>query len=172
MDILNKIGKKASETYKVTAEKTSKLAKEAKLRMKMNENKSDIEDLYKKIGKKVYEKHITDENINIMDLLEEEITKIDVLSDDIENILKEIMSLKDVKQCSNCYEKIDKAANYCPNCGAEQEQFATDNEEEHNTGKENIKVSDDNKETAKKDDLIESAKEVEFVESTELDEDA
>jgi hypothetical protein len=56
--------------------------------MKMNENKSDIEGLYKQIGKKVYEKHLTDESINIKEVLEEEITKIDVLSDEIENILK------------------------------------------------------------------------------------
>ena len=153
MDIFNKIGKKASETYKVTAEKTGKLAKEAKLRMKMNENKSDIEDLYKQIGKKVYEKHLTDENINIKELLEEEVTKIDVLSDEIENILKEIMSLKDVKQFTNCYEKIDKSANYCPNCGAHQ--------------KEN--VEEESMQNAEEDDKEEPAKEVEIVDNNSED---
>jgi len=40
---------------------TGKIAKEAKLRMKINENKSDIKDLYKEIGKKVYEKHIRED---------------------------------------------------------------------------------------------------------------
>ena len=78
MDFFDKIGKKASETYKFTAEKTGKLAKEAKLRMKMNEDKSDIEDLYKQIGKKVYEKHLLQDTINIKEELEEECTKVDV----------------------------------------------------------------------------------------------
>ena len=45
MDFFDKLGKKASEAYKVTADKTGKLAKEAKLRMKMNELKSQINDI-------------------------------------------------------------------------------------------------------------------------------
>lgn len=130
MDFFDKIGKKASKTYKVTAEKTSKFAKEAKLRMKMNEDKSDIEDLYKQIGKKVYEKHLLQDTINIKEELEEECTKIDVLSDEIENTLNEIMSLKDIKQCPNCYEKIEKSSNYCPNCGSKQEEIQEENEGE------------------------------------------
>ena len=47
MGFFDSLGKKASAAYDATAEKTGKLAKEAKLRMKINENKSDINDLYK-----------------------------------------------------------------------------------------------------------------------------
>ena len=83
----------------------------------MNEDKSEIENLYKEIGKIVYEKHNLQDTIYIKEELEEECTKIDVLSDEIENTLKEIMSLRDLKQCPNCYEQIDKSAFYCPNCG-------------------------------------------------------
>ena len=57
MEFFDKLTKKASETYKGAAEKTSKLAKEAKLKLKINENKSKINDLYQEIGKKVYQKH-------------------------------------------------------------------------------------------------------------------
>ena len=46
MGFFDNLGKKASAAYDATAEKTSKLAKEAKLRMKINENKSNIKDLY------------------------------------------------------------------------------------------------------------------------------
>ena len=110
MDFFNKLGKKASKTYKITAEKTGKLAKEAKLRLKINENKSDIQDLYEQIGKKVYEKHIREENINIKEELEEECTKIDVLSAEIETLLKECLNLKDKKQCKKCFAEIEKQA--------------------------------------------------------------
>ena len=34
MEFFDKLGKKASEAYKVTADKTGKIAKEAKLKMK------------------------------------------------------------------------------------------------------------------------------------------
>lgn len=120
MDFFNKLGKKVSETYDATAEKTSKLAKEAKLRMKINENKSDIKELYREIGKKVYEKHVREENIDIKTELEEECTKIDVLSSEIETCLKAILELKQRKQCPKCHSEIELDSAYCPKCGEKQ----------------------------------------------------
>lgn len=120
MDFFNKLGKKVSATYDATAEKTSKLAKEAKLRMKMNENKSDINDIYKEIGKKVYEKHVREENIDIKTELEEECTKIDVLSTEIETCLKSILELKNKKQCPKCHAELELDAVYCSKCGEKQ----------------------------------------------------
>ena len=152
MDFFDKLGKKASETYKYTAEKTGKLAKEAKLRLKMNENKSDIEDLYKQIGKKVYEKHNESDSINIKEELEEECAKIDVLSMEIENTLKEILMLKDKKQCPNCFEKIDKKAQYCQNCGTKQEVIEEDKEDEEDEAKEVEILENDNTEENNSDD--------------------
>lgn len=122
MELFDKIGKKASEAYKVTADKTGKIAKEAKIKMKMNELKSEIDDLYNEIGKKIYEKYITNEEINIRQDLEEELTKIDVLSAQIDTNLKECLELKDKKQCEKCFTNIDKDANFCPNCGAKQDK--------------------------------------------------
>ena len=61
MGFFNDLGKK-------TTEATSKITKETKLKLKMNENKGKISDLYEEIGKKVYEKHIREENINIKGL--------------------------------------------------------------------------------------------------------
>ena len=39
MEFFDKIGKKASEAYKVTADKTGKIAKETKMKLKINELK-------------------------------------------------------------------------------------------------------------------------------------
>ena len=150
MDIFDKIGKKASETYKVTAEKTGKLAKETKLKIKMNENKSEIDDLYKQIGKKVYEKHIIDDVINIKEDLEEECSKIDALSQEVEDMLRETLMLKDRKQCPSCFEQIEKSAQYCPNCGTKQEEIvesekSKENQEESEAPKEVEILNDDDK---------------------------
>ena len=121
MGFFDNLGKKASSVYDATAEKTGKIAKEAKLRMKINENKSDINDLYKEIGRKIYEKHVREENIDIKTELEEECTKIDVLSAEIETCLKSILELKDKKQCEKCYAEIDLNNQFCPKCGAKQQ---------------------------------------------------
>lgn len=120
MGFFDNLGKKASAAYDATAEKTGKLAKEAKLRMKINENKSNINDLYQEIGKKVYEKHVREENIDIKTELEEECTKIDVLSAEIETCLNSILELKDKKTCTKCHAEIEIKAAFCPKCGEKQ----------------------------------------------------
>ena len=122
MDFFNKLGKNAKETYKGASKKTSELAKEAKLRMKRNENKAEISDLYREIGKKVYEKHTLSESIDIKIDLEEECTKIDILSAEIETYLNQIRELKNKKQCPKCYNEIELDANFCNHCGAKQSE--------------------------------------------------
>ena len=121
MDFFNKLTQKAKETYEGASKKTGELAKEAKLRMKMNENKSIINSLYQEIGKKVYEKHTLSETIDINVDLEEECTQIDILSAEIETCLNQIRELKDKKQCPNCFNEIDLDANFCNHCGAKQD---------------------------------------------------
>lgn len=122
MEFFDKLGKKASEAAKMTADKTGKLAKETKLKFKMGELKTQINNIYEEIGKKVYEKHVREEDICIKKDLEEQCTKIDVLSDEIDSLLKECLELKDKKQCQKCYKEIEKDVKFCPNCGEKQTQ--------------------------------------------------
>ena len=149
MGFFDNLGKKASKAYDVTAEKTGKLAKEAKLRMKINENKSDINDLYKEIGRKIYEKHVREENIDIKSELEEECTKIDVLSAEIETCLKSILELKDKRQCEQCHAEIDLKNNFCPKCGAEQPGIEVLNAEVVKEDLAKSEVEPDNQEEAR-----------------------
>lgn len=122
MDFFDKLGKKATEAYKVTADKTGKIAKETKLKFKMSELKSKIEDVYEEIGKKVYEKHVEKEEISISNDLAEQCNKIDEMSKEIENLLQECLELKDKKQCQKCFAEIEKNMKFCPECGAKQEE--------------------------------------------------
>ena len=122
MEFFDKLGKKASEAYKMTADKTGKIAKEAKLKMKMADLKGQANDIYMEIGKKVYEKHVKEETLDIKKELEEECTKLDVISDEIDSILKECIDLKDKKVCQKCYSQIEKNMKFCPECGAKQEE--------------------------------------------------
>ena len=179
MEFFNKLGKKASEAYDVTAKKTGELAREAKLRLKMNENKSDINDLYKEIGKKVYEKHVREENIDIKSELEEECTKLDVLSAEIETCLKSILELKEKTQCEQCHTEIDLDATFCPKCGAKQPEIEvkeaevvgveeSENIEDTNTDKvENSEELKDSNNEKNSENTVEKVTEVMSVETQE-----
>jgi len=114
MGFFNEIGKKTSEA-------TSKITKETKLKLKINDNKNKISDIYEEIGKKVYEKHVREENISIKEELQEECSKIDVLSKEIEEARKEILRLNNKRQCPGCYAEIEKEAAYCSKCGQKLE---------------------------------------------------
>ena len=122
MDFFDKLGKKATEAYRVTADKTGKIAKETKLKLKIGDLKSKIEDIYEEIGKKVYEKHVAKEEISIEKDLAEQCAKIDDMSKEIEKLLQECLDLKDKKQCPKCFKEIDKNMKFCPECGAKQEE--------------------------------------------------
>ena len=121
MEFFDKLGKKASEAYKITADKTGKLAKEAKLRLKIGDLKSQINNIYEEIGKKVYQNHVDSSTIDLEKEIEESCTKIDLLSEEIEMKLKECLELRDRKQCPNCFTEMDRDVKFCPECGAKQE---------------------------------------------------
>lgn len=123
MGFFDELGKKASNVYKGAADKTSRIAKESKLKSKINQDKSEIEKIYSEIGKKVYEKHVKDEEIDIKIELEEECTKIDVLTAEIETLLNDILECKNRKKCPKCYTEIEKDAKFCPTCGEKQEEI-------------------------------------------------
>ena len=103
MGFFNDLGKK-------TTEATSKITKETKLKLKMNENKGKISDLYEEIGKKVYENHVREENIDIKADLQEECAKIDSLSKEIEDARLEILKLNQKRLCAKCSAEIEKGA--------------------------------------------------------------
>lgn len=147
MEFFDKLTKKASETYKGAAEKTSKIAKEAKLKLKINENKSKINELYEEIGKKVYQKHTSSEDLCIKKDLEEECAKIDILSAEIEKYHKEILELSDLKKCVKCDEPMDKNAKFCPKCGAEQPAIEEAPAMEVEVVDDNTKSTEENSQT-------------------------
>ena len=124
MEFFDKLGKKATEAYKITADKTGKIAKETKLKLKMSGLRNEINDLYEEIGKKVYEEHIREDGEakeDIREDLENLCVKIDVLSDEIEDLLMQCLELRDKKICQKCFKEIDKNMKFCSECGAQQE---------------------------------------------------
>lgn len=118
MGFFNDLGKKTTET-------TSKIAREAKLSMKVTDNKGKIKELYEKIGKEVYENHLREDETSIKELISEKCSAIDTLSKEIEDAKKEILILNNKKLCKKCYAEIEKDAIFCPKCGEKQTEEKT-----------------------------------------------
>ena len=167
MEFFDKLGKKASEAYKVTADKTGKLAKEAKLRMKISDLKSQINTIYKEIGETVYQKHTREGEYDITKEIEEKCTKIDVLSDEIESNLKQCLELKDKRQCPSCFAEIEKDVKFCPKCGAKQEEI----QEEPAKEVEVIEKAEEQKENNQEDEKSTLETTVEVESNSNLDDD-
>ena len=144
MDFFEKLGKKATETFNSAAEKTNKIASETKIKLKINDCKSKIKDLYQDIGKVVYQKFVLDGNLEVKEDIEEQLSKISELTNQIEEYEKQILELANMKQCVNCKNKIERNAKFCPECGAEQpaeevhEVEVVDNGEESENADENV----------------------------------
>ncbi len=138
MGFFNDFGKKTSEA-------TSKITKEAKLKLKMGDSKSKINNLYQEVGKKVYEKHTRGESINIKEELKEECEKIDALSQEIETARLEILKLNNKRLCPKCFAEVEKVAAFCPKCGEKLESEEVVTEVPENVT-EAEKVAEENKE--------------------------
>lgn len=142
MEFFEELGKKASKTYQVAAEKTGKFSRVAKLKMQMSQDKDKIEELYEEIGKRVYENHVREEKQDLQEEMDKLCSEIDVFSDEIESARMEILALRDKRQCKSCYTEIELDFHYCPNCGEKQE-IKEDVQEESEEEKEENQIQTD-----------------------------
>ena len=117
MNFFDKLGKKATETYQLTKEKTTKISEELKLRNKINENKNKIEEIYMQIGKCVYDEFKTGEKC---DKLSEKCEEVTALKEEICRIEGKILAIKNIKKCISCNTEISKEAEFCSKCGTKQ----------------------------------------------------
>ena len=170
MEFFDKLGKKASEAYKITADKTGKIAKETKIKFKIGELRTQVNDVYEEIGKKVYEKHVLEGEISIENEIEEYCTKLDVLSDEIDSLLKQCLELKDKKQCPKCYSEIEKEMKFCPNCV--YKQIIKDNmQEELEDSKQNEQENQDEKEKTNLEKTVAIESDIDIEENNEEQEE-
>ncbi len=144
MGFFNDLGKKTTET-------TTKIAREAKLKMKITENKGKIKDTYEEIGRKIYESHVREEDINIKELVNSDCLKIDELSKEIENSRKEILVLNNKKMCKKCFAEIERDALFCPKCGEKQTEEKTILEK----AEEKLEKSDISQKNEKEAEIVE-----------------
>lgn len=119
MDFFNKLSKKTNEAYQSAKEKTVKLSGEIKLKNKISDLKEQINKEYEEIGKAVYERMKIGEDASKEEIAPkcEEISR---LNEEIEKAEVEILTLKNIKKCSNCGTELALESEFCSKCGKEQ----------------------------------------------------
>lgn len=142
MRFFNKISRK-------TTEATNKIAREAKLKMKISDNKCKIKDLYEEIGKISYESHIREKGTNLYKKIKDNCLKIDKLSKEIEEYRKEILTLNHKKMCIKCYAEIGDEDLFCPKCGKKQTEEEETTFEKAEQKIETVEVPKEKSEEAK-----------------------
>ena len=140
MDFFNKLGKKASETYQVTKEKTVKFSNEVKLKGKISDTKANINKVYKEIGELVYEQF--KDNTDKKEEIELKCQVISNLNDEISKLEAEILALKETKKCIDCGEEIDSKADFCPKCGKQQPKVEEEKIEVEENVDEDVKEAE------------------------------
>ncbi len=117
-DSLSKIGKYIEDGVSNVAYKSENLIEVSKLNMAISSEEKMVEDIYKKIGEKVYkdykEKKISDKSL--LNKCEE----IEAIEKDINVLKKKLLRLKDKKSCKKCGAEMDRGSTFCPKCGREQ----------------------------------------------------
>lgn len=119
-DISKNIGKKATETYKTVSDKSGKILEETKTRIRIASKKSDIDELYCILGKKVFEIYEKGQDSKEYS---EECERISEIKKEIIVMEEKIKGLKGVRICKSCNKEIKGIYEFCPICGAKQDEL-------------------------------------------------
>ncbi|MFI3209071.1 MAG: zinc ribbon domain-containing protein [Eubacteriales bacterium] len=122
-ELFNDLGKKVNEVVGQISKKTEPLMKKTEDVVEVQKIKAQIRTLYKNneydlsdLGEIVFAKYkdelIEDEDfVAICEEIEQRL-------DAIEELEKQVVSLKGMCTCDECEMSVDKEAAFCPNCGA------------------------------------------------------
>ena len=111
---MNNIKKSLTKAAKKTKETSETMVEVAKLKYKLVEINSDIDDNYMMIGKLVYE---AGEEDDISEKVAEHKTDIAALLEARSDMQEKLNELVNKKQCPKCDKKMEKEFEFCPKCG-------------------------------------------------------
>ena len=112
---VSKTKDEAEKLTKIVADKTSSMVSVTKLNFVLNETENKIEKVYTCIGRYIYEKHTSGEDLNSE--LEEFCIEIDKFSQEVVELRQKIAELKDSMVCPSCGEYNSVSNEYCSKCG-------------------------------------------------------
>jgi len=116
VSIFDSIGKKIGETAQAAQKKANNTIEITKLNKAISNEEAKIEKIYNELGRKLYDFYAQGHNID--EEFEQECEEISIYKDNIKDLKKKIMELKNIRLCPNCGSEIDEDNLYCSKCGA------------------------------------------------------
>lgn len=132
------VGKTATETYNTVADKSGKAIEDAKLKLAIAEKEDEIEEIYKEMGKTVYDSYKSGEDVG--KAFTKDSKAIDKKIAEIDEMNKKILYNKSLRVCDKCKEVINLESAFCPTCGAKQKAVKIKEEKKEEPKKEENKV--------------------------------
>ncbi len=117
MGVLEDFFVKAKEAVDTLGEKAGQFVDVSKLNIKMAELKNDMKNEYETLGKAVYK--AKKENIDDDATVNYEVAQIDNLTLQIEELKKQIATMKNKVLCKSCGQPNEVGSCYCAKCGGE-----------------------------------------------------
>lgn len=109
-------GEYASKKAAQIGEKTSDAFNAGKLNVKLFDLNTDMDVIYKEIGKIIYASHAGEDTES--DVLEAKLGQADEKMAEINEIKAEIAKLSSAKKCPSCGKECENDAAFCSKCGA------------------------------------------------------
>ena len=109
-----KLKSKLSKAAVKTKETSGTMVELAKLKYKLMEIKSNIDEKYKELGKLVY---CADDDTDISDSVNKISDEITALIESQNDMQSRYDDLINKKQCPKCNARMEKDFDYCPKCG-------------------------------------------------------
>ncbi|MBQ9993010.1 MAG: zinc ribbon domain-containing protein [Firmicutes bacterium] len=113
MGIWDDLSKTITNAANVTAQKTKDIADLSKLSLSLNSKESSLTDLYTEIGKALVE----DFSEQAPAELAEKLQQAEAIKQEMSDIRKKILVLKNIAVCPECATENELAAKFCINCG-------------------------------------------------------
>ena len=105
----------AVKTAENVSSKATDVYNTSKTNLKIFDLTTDIEVIYKEIGRLIYAAHINEETST--EILDEMLETIDAKKRQIEELRETIASEKDTKVCPSCGRENASDSNFCSGCG-------------------------------------------------------
>lgn len=118
MAILEKFGKKMGEAAQVAAKRSSELMEITKININVSAEEDKEKKLYATLGKMVYERFVSSNEID--NEWEDIFTQITTCKNNIMDLKRQMLEVKNIKYCVCCGVEIEKSALFCVKCGAKQ----------------------------------------------------
>ena len=119
MSIFDNLGKKIGETAQAAQKKANETIEITKLNKSIANEEDKIEGIYLELGKKLYGFYAKGQEVG--ENFEQECEEISVYEDNIKELKKKIMELKNIRLCPNCGTEIEEGISFCSKCGTKIE---------------------------------------------------